>query len=215
MLPPSASVLEIGCAAGDLLGPLCDLGCAVVGIEINEHAAQHARDRLGLDVRTGTLESAELPPRSFDAVVMRSVIEHLPSPEADLRRIARLLKRGGHLFITTDNFASLDRRLFGQFWYGYDVPRHLVLYSPDTLTKLLQATGFAVDRLQFSLVPNHWVVSTRYLLESRFGERAWLRAVLSLKNLPLLLALLPVTLFQRLRRNGGRMAVVASLPASR
>ena len=210
LLPPTAKVLEIGCAAGDLLAPLSDLGCNVIGIEMSEYAAAYARDCLGLDVLTGRLAEHDLPAQSFDAVVMRNVIEHLPSPAADLRRVARLLKEGGRLFIATDNVASLDCRLFGEFWYGFDVPRHLVLYSPATLTAVLKRNGFAVGAVQFSLVPSHWVVSTRYVLENRFGQRAWLRRLFSLKNLPLLAALVPLTIVQRLLKNGGRMSVVAT-----
>ena len=48
-------------------------------------ASAYARDTYGLDVTTGSLESARLPADSFDAVVLADVIEHLFDPRADRR----------------------------------------------------------------------------------------------------------------------------------
>jgi SAM-dependent methyltransferase len=209
---PAARVLEVGCAAGDLLVPLREQGLHVAGIEPSSHASALARDRHGLDVMTGTLSDATLDDASFDAVVMRNVVEHLPSPRQDLSVVARILKDGGRLFLATDNVASVDCRVFGSRWYGFDVPRHLNLFSPRTLTRLLESTGFLVERTAFSLVPNHWIVSARYLLEERFGGRRLCAAAasfLSLRNPLLLASLVPVTFAQRLFRNGGRMSMVA------
>jgi SAM-dependent methyltransferase len=212
-VPPGGRILEIGCATGDLLVPLRDEGYDVTGVEMSPYASAVARDRHGLNVHTGTLADAPFAERSYDAVVMRSVIEHLPSPTTDLRRTARLLEDRGHLFITTDNVASLDRRAFGEYWYGFDVPRHLNLFSPETLSRVLAGAGFVVRLVRYSLVPNHWIVSARYLAQERAGRHPVLRSIVSLLSLqnPLLLgALLPVTLLQRLRRCGGRMSVVAT-----
>ena len=49
-------------------------------MEPSRFAAEFARDRLGLEVTTATLESAELPAEAFDAAVLGDVIEHLPDP---------------------------------------------------------------------------------------------------------------------------------------
>lgn len=208
-VPAGGRILEIGCAAGDLLVPLRELGFEVVGVEMSSYAASIARERHGLTVHTGSLADVSLDPGSFDAVIMRNVIEHVRSPKGDLQRVATLLRPGGHLFIATDNFASLDRRVFGQDWYGYDLPRHLNLFTPQTLTALLEATGFRVRRVGYSLVPNHWIVSSRYAFERRLGRNPVTR-LLSIRNPILLSAFLPVTLAQRAFGNGGRMSVVAT-----
>lgn len=207
-IPDRGRVLELGCAAGDLLLPLRTAGFDVVGVEPSASASRRAREQYGLPVHTGTLASAELPSGTFDAVVIRSVIEHLPSPVADLRRIAALLKPGGHLFITTDNADSTDRRAFGQDWYGFDVPRHLNVFSSKTLTRALTSANFTVRRISYSIVPNHWVVSSRYLLERRLGK-SWMTAALSLRSPVLLAAFMPITLLQRALGSAGRMSLVA------
>lgn len=90
-LPAGAEVLEVGCAAGDLLVPLREAGFRVTGVELSDHAATTARTRHQLDVHTGTIANAPLAGRSFDAVIMRNVIEHVPDPKGDLEKAARLL----------------------------------------------------------------------------------------------------------------------------
>ena len=57
----------------------------------------YARERLGLDVRTDDLLTADLPAGAHDAVVLGDVIEHLPDPGDALDRMhgpARARRRG-------------------------------------------------------------------------------------------------------------------------
>lgn len=207
-LPHGARVLEIGCAAGDLLVPLREHGCEVRGIELSDDAASVARDRYGLWVHTGTLADAPIHGETFDAVVMRHVIEHLPAPRAELMQIHALLNPGGTLFIATDNFDCLDRRVFGKYWYGLDTPRHLNLFTIPTLTRLVQETGFMIGEIRHSFVPNAWILSLRYRLEARLGKRKVFKHI-SLQN-PILLALFGgVASVQAITRTSGRITMLA------
>src|SRR5262249_44992987 len=80
-------LLEVGCAGGYFLQAARDRGWQPVGIEISEVAADYARQTLGLDVRTGTLETVSLEPESFDAVFLGDVLEHVPDPVGTLRAV--------------------------------------------------------------------------------------------------------------------------------
>jgi SAM-dependent methyltransferase len=210
LIRPGRSVLEVGCAAGDLLAPLNALGLETRGVEVSPMAAEMARAK-GLDVHTGTLATAPLADRSVDCVVMRNVIEHLPEPREDLLRAQALLRPGGVIILTTSNCASLDCRIFGADWYGFDVPRHLNVFSAASLAKLLTSVGFERPAVSYSLVPTHWIVSLRYTLERRFGRRPLWR-VLSAGNPMLLAAFLPIAFAQKLLGNGGRMRMLATKP---
>ncbi len=143
-LPPQSSrrVLEVGCASGKVaLALMAARGWSAVGIEPDPGAAQAARNR-GLETHTGTLE--DYPGAGeFDIVLFVHVLEHLPDPLAALRRARSLLVAGGHVVVALPNAESLERRLFGAAWDGWDVPRHVHHFGPAALRGLLERAGFA------------------------------------------------------------------------
>jgi SAM-dependent methyltransferase len=141
-------VVDIGCATGQFLAYLRDTArWQVLGIEPSESAARYARDTFRLEVHCGDVRSAHLPDQSIDAVTMWDVLEHLHDPCAELREIRRILKPDGLLVFRVPALDSLDARLFGPYWAGLDVPRHMVVFDRRTLARLLAQAGFAPERI--------------------------------------------------------------------
>lgn len=207
-IPLRGRVLEVGCATGDLLVPLRDMGVSVAGIEISQHAAEIARRDHNLEVHTGTLFDATYAPNSFDAVVLRHVIEHFPSACRALEQIFSLLKPGGVLFITTPNIDSLDGKIFGRYWHDLDPPRHLVIFSVATLCRMLEKNGFEIRNISHNAVPNDWIYSVRNVLVEHFGDGLAQKA-LSIRNPFMLLLFSPIGILQKILRKSGRIDVLA------
>lgn len=136
-----ARVLDIGCGNGRVMMQLRSVGWEVSGVEPDPRSAAQAR-AAGLDVRTGLLEAESWPNSHFDAITMSHVIEHLHDPLRILRICAQVLKPGGQISIATPNFASRGHQLFGPDWFALDPPRHLVLFTPDSLRRGLEECGF-------------------------------------------------------------------------
>lgn len=146
--PRGGRLLDIGCATGNFLHALRRLGpWDVEGLDVSFQAAEYARNRYGLEVFVGELAQARYPDSCFDAVTMWNVLEHLHDPKGTLQEVYRILKPNGLLVVGTPNLWSIDARLFGPFWLGLDAPRHLYIFSPATLQKLLQETGFHVEKI--------------------------------------------------------------------
>lgn len=143
---PDRRALEIGCASGRFLERLRNEGWQVEGIEPSDAAAARARSR-GLDVRTGTLDSIDLSPETFDAVFAWMVLEHVPDPRRALEVMHGALKTGGWLILSVPNAGCWEPWVFGRYWYAYDLPRHLHHFSPGRLRRLLQETGYVVERV--------------------------------------------------------------------
>ena len=141
-LGAGGSVLDVGCGDGFLLLYLSRRGWTCSGVEPGAVAAAYARDVLGLNVRTGKLEEARYPDASFDVVNFHHVFEHLREPSETLAAASRVLKAGGALVVSVPNFASLDRRLFGDKWVGLKLPQHLFHYTAPTLRAMLEKSGF-------------------------------------------------------------------------
>jgi len=138
-------LLEIGSAYGFFL----DLARAhfdVVGFEVSPAAAAHARQNLGLDVRTD--EFVTTPAASLgapvDATVMLDVIEHLEHPDRVVAHVAEVSRPGALLLITTGDIGSWVARRRGRQWRLIHPPTHLHYFSRATLSRLLARHGFQV-----------------------------------------------------------------------
>jgi SAM-dependent methyltransferase len=60
----------------------------------------------------------------------------------------RLLRPGGLLVISLPNPDSLEARLLGPYWLGWDLPRHLNLFRPALLNQYLLRLGLRVERIR-------------------------------------------------------------------
>lgn len=135
-------VLDVGCATGIFLDGMRRWGWQAYGVEPNPMASAYARERLGLDVITAELETAGLPEATFDVVTLWDVLEHVPDPRRTLVEVRRVLRPGGLLVLSLPNIESVEARLFGRYWAGWDQPRHLALFPLSVLVRLLNETGF-------------------------------------------------------------------------
>lgn len=133
-------LLDVGCATGYFLNA-ARLDFEVHGIEPSRWAADHARERLKLEVQHGNLEDVALPAGSLDVVSMNDVIEHFSDPRAALLRVHRLLKPGGLLYLVTPDISGLAARVLRGKWWGLR-PAHLYYFSRATLQLMLRETGF-------------------------------------------------------------------------
>lgn len=180
------ALLDVGCATGEFLqGMRRQGGWQVHGVELTPEVAQIARDRHQLDIFTGTLEQAAYPAKRFDVVTLWDVLEHLYDPAATLREIHRILKDDGILLIRVPNLASWDARLFGRYWAGLDAPRHLYIYTPQTLTQLLRQNGFCVrEHRGASSAYIYFVLSVQFRLNGHMVAPRAKRLLLGILNHP-------------------------------
>lgn len=135
-------LLDVGCGNGRWLVRMRDLGWQVEGIDFDAEAAQQARTQHGLIVHVGDLSSVDYPDNHFDAIILQHVIEHLPDPVKILTECQRILKPKGRLVVITPNIQSWGHQHFGPHWRGLESPRHLYLFSRQTLTHVAQQSGF-------------------------------------------------------------------------
>lgn len=146
----SGKILDLGCGTGDTLVLLKQLGWDVYGMDIDERAISTGKRRGLKNLRLGAYKDLDkYPDNYFDAIRLYHVIEHLDDPGLCLRLINKKLKKNGELAMGTPNVESLISKIFKSYWYNLDSPRHLFVFSPDTLKKLTQKNGFYVSRIEF------------------------------------------------------------------
>ncbi len=135
------TLLDIGCAAGAFMARAAPRGWDVRGVEMSPAAAAIARERSGMEVRTGTVREAAFDAEGFDAATMWDVVEHLGDPLGELKAVFRVIRSGGALFLTTQNVDCLGFLRDREKWYQFD-PMHLLHFSPRSLKRLLRQAGF-------------------------------------------------------------------------
>lgn len=150
-------VLDIGCAAADLLRDLHTRFAAVgrqvipFGIEVSQHLAQMAQTECaalgGRVVFANALEGAAcFEPNSLDIVIMSSFLEHEAQPLALLKTLAPALKPHALIVLKVPNYACINRHIRRGRWCGFRYPDHVNYFTPKTLKRLAAEAGYSVAR---------------------------------------------------------------------
>lgn len=188
-------LLDVGCATGNFLYEMARAGrWQVEGVEPNAEAAHYGQEHLGLKIHVGELTAVDLPAESYDVITMWNVFEHLHAPMANLRAIARLLKPGGWFVFSIPNLRSWEYRLFGKYWMGWELPRHLYYPTMELMTSMLKQVGLSMRDWQClaGAYPS-FLLSLRFWLEGTVGRTAFTRSLLALSGaLPVRLLMAPL-----------------------
>ncbi len=102
-------VLDISCKRGEILKLLKARGFEVRGTNFTDEAG----DLEGIVVDQGVdlLQGLPYAAESFDVVLLVEVLEHLENHRAAICEVARVLKPGGLLILSTPNIMRLNSRL--------------------------------------------------------------------------------------------------------
>jgi len=134
-------LLEVGCGEGDLLQAARDAGFDVVGVEINEHAAAVAENKVGpACIYRGDLSDLRSAD-PFDVCVLSDVIEHTRDPLAMLAQVQTMLRPDGVLFMALPSLDSWSARLLKSRWMEFK-EEHLFHFDRNTVENALFAVGF-------------------------------------------------------------------------
>ena len=152
-------VLDVGCGGGLLAEVLAREGARVTGIDMApgmiEVARLHAAEsRLDIDYRISSAEDvARAAPAAFDIVACMEMLEHVPDPAAMTATLARLLRPGGALFVSTlnRNLKSFLLAIVGAEYLLNLIPRGTHEYErlirPAELARWARAAGLELKEL--------------------------------------------------------------------
>ena len=134
-------VLDVGCAAGFILKAFEKAGWECYGIEPNDTMASYGRKELGLDIRTGGMETFN-PDQKFDLINLIEVIGSLYDLDKAMQNVKQLSKPGGLVLVESWDMNCLAARFFGASWHEYCPPSVVHWFSDDTLKQLFKYYGF-------------------------------------------------------------------------
>lgn len=138
-LVPGKRVLDAGCGLAYGSAILAQAGAAeVIGVDSAEPVVEAAQARMAGRVRIehGDVGRLDFPADSFDVVVCFEVIEHVQNSDAVLDELARVLRPGGVVALSSPNRDA----------YAQGNPHHVHEFRPDELRQALESR-FAHVRL--------------------------------------------------------------------
>jgi len=159
---PTMDVLDVGCGAGILSESMASLGYHVVATDPAtrniEIAKTHAQ-QMGLDIdyQEGLIENLEV--KTFDAILVMEVVEHVPDVQVLLSECIERLKPGGHLFVATINrtLASFVTAIVGaeyvfrmlprgtHEWSKFVKPEEIINPLTQSTMTLVKTSGISVN----------------------------------------------------------------------
>ncbi len=104
-----ARVLDVGCGGGLLCEALFHAGAKVTGVDLADGMVEVARlhaaeQNLPIEYRVADAESLiATHADQFDVVTCMEMLEHVPNPDRTVATLARLVRPGGSVFISTIN----------------------------------------------------------------------------------------------------------------
>jgi len=182
---PGLSVLEIGCAEAGNLKPFLDRGCKCTGIDIScgrielaeEYFAGHPK-RENLELICQDIYKADLKGRTFDLIIMRDVIEHIPNQERFMEYVKRFLKPDGKFFLAFPPWQNpfgghqqvCRNKVLSKLPWFHLLPKNiyrLILQAGEKNDKKVEglldikATGISIDRFERILKKENYLINKR------------------------------------------------------
>jgi len=143
------TVLDYGCGGGAFLDLVSGLSGKTLGIEpfSGYHESLIGRGhKIFPDIETAQSEYKD----QVDSVVSFGVLEHVENPQQYLKDAYGLLKKGGKMYLETDNFHDILIKLnitsFYEFFYR---TAHLWYFEDKTLKQMTEQAGFSDIKISF------------------------------------------------------------------
>lgn len=144
--PANARLLDVGCG-GAWLGDHFD---DYTGIDVSPEAVEEARSRGRQVLLVDGGEPLPFDEASFDGVVLKDVLEHVPDPVALVREVRRVLRPGGTVFASSPD---------AQRWV-WDDYTHRRPFTRRSFRMLFEDQGMAVSKLGYeSVMPGIGILS--------------------------------------------------------
>ncbi|OGK40723.1 hypothetical protein A3A74_03850 [Candidatus Roizmanbacteria bacterium RIFCSPLOWO2_01_FULL_35_13] len=147
----SGTILDVGCSSGILLTLLKKEEFNIKGIEPNKKAFSIAKNKLGKDIFSGTLQDfLGRNKKKFDCIIYNHVLEHIEDPVEEINLAKKILKRGGILILGVPNTSNIIFYLRQKYWEPLMPNEHIWHFNTKYLISLFKRLDLKVIEKYFS-----------------------------------------------------------------
>ncbi len=128
-------LLDFGCGTGHFLAECEKSGWSCTGIEPDPKAREIALNKKNIKVIENIDSLGEK--EKYDIITLWHVLEHVHDIDETISTLRKKLTKKSKLLIAVPNCASWDAQFYKEHWAGYDIPRHLYHFEPDTISQFM------------------------------------------------------------------------------
>lgn len=174
-------VLEIGCGEGGNIKPFLDLGCKVIGVDMNSKHLQLAEYfyldhplKENLTLINSDIYEVKDKLDGFDIILLRDVLEHIHNQERFMNYVKTFLKDDGLFLIAYPPWQSpfgghqqiLKSKVLSHLPYFHVFPKPLlklilkIFGETKSIPGMLEIaeTGISIERLKKIIIKEHYTV---------------------------------------------------------
>lgn len=163
------TLLDVGCSTGLSLDLAKKNNIKTYGIELNDKEATIAEKNHKI-YRCSIFKFSEKI--KFDVITMWDVIEHIKDTHALLRKIHKMLKKGGLFFFQTPNAHSLANSILHDRSNCFDGIEHVNLFSLKSINMISKKNKFKIIDIrtvisEIPIIQNYLNFENPYLGDSK------------------------------------------------
>jgi len=195
-------ILDVGCGNGPFLIPLSKYNFNLYGVDMDEDVINFLRDSYSINGEVCSFEDFKTSLK-FDVIYLAHFLEHATDPIKIIQKAKKLLKKGGILIVRVPNINSLSFKIFKNYCYILDLPRHLFMFSPKTLDNILNLSGFEKNEIKLNKINSDFISILNFLgfgdirskVVTSFGNRLIFFSLSLIPSFLLWLIFLPFYIF--------------------
>jgi 2-polyprenyl-3-methyl-5-hydroxy-6-metoxy-1,4-benzoquinol methylase len=141
----NSNILDVGCGSGHLLLNMADWGFTKL-TGIDPFVEKNMFYKNGIKILKKELTEIT---DHFDLIMLHHSLEHMSDPIQIFRILSNILSPNGSVLIRIPIFPSLAWEKYNTNWVQLDAPRHLFLFSIESIKILANISGFKIDKIEF------------------------------------------------------------------
>jgi SAM-dependent methyltransferase len=145
-------VLDLGCGTVEFYELITrDLGAQYTGTDLSPDMIEAGRKKYpGIDLQVADAEALPFKDGTFDLIITRGLIHHLPNPNKGMQEACRVLKKGGYLIASEphSNLLIYTIRLIFYKLSSHFSDSHKSFFKKE-YEDLFEKNGFSIDKKRF------------------------------------------------------------------